>query len=206
LQLSARYEEALRSADQALAFFDTKQTVPNWQAEQVRMLLGNLQRLAGQPGAGLRTLTKAQARARTLPSYESSKRYATLLVGLALSKHDLGQSVEASSDMAQAMAIYRALSANDIDTMRCAVIIAWLDALTHSMNSDTDAAFEEAAKAYATTQPARHLSHAEIRLLRAELYKRAGRAAEARAEHAAGTQAWKATTGRDWKPPVLILH
>ena len=207
LRLAARYEDGLRPAGQALAFMDAKQPAPNWRAEKFRLMLGDLQRGSGQAEAGLRTLLTTQARARTIPGHERSKHYATLLKSLALGEHDLGRHAEAGRDMAQALAINRAeLGPGHVDVLRCAVLAAWLEAWDKAADAQAEAAFVEAAQAYATTRPAGHASHAELALLRADLHERAGRTAQAREERAMAAQAWRVAMKRDWKPPLVLLH
>ena len=163
LRRAARYEEGLHPAGQALAFLDAKQPAPNWRAETFRFTLGDLQRGLGQGEAGLRTLLTTQERIRTIPEHERSARYATLLQSLALGEHDLGRHAEADRDMAQALAIFRAeLRPGHADMLRCTVLAAWLDAWDKPADAHAEAAYVEAAKAYAATRPAGHASHAEL--------------------------------------------
>ncbi len=203
LRASAHYDEGMRLAGQELAAMDAESPNPGRQVEDLRGLLGELQRATGKPAAGLRTLSQALARSRTLEGYQT--HHATLMSWLALSKHDLGLA-EAGSDMAQALAIFRSHNPNGADTLRCAVLVAWLEALERPADHDREAAFDLAASVYAATQPVRHMSHAELALLRAELHERADLTAQARAEHAAAVLAWRTATGRAWMPPVAMLH
>ncbi|MEO8153125.1 MAG: serine/threonine-protein kinase [Rhizobacter sp.] len=205
LRAAAHYDEGARLASQELAALEAKSPNPGAQIDDLRGVLGELQRATGNPAAGLRTLSDALARSRTLAGYETTRRHATAMTWLALSKHDLGLA-EAGSDMAQALAIYRSHAPNDADTLRCAVLVAWLAALERPADADRAAAFNLAASAYAATQPLRHMAHAELALLGAELHERAGLSAQAQAEHAAAVQAWRTATGRDWKPPLAMLH
>ena len=208
LWLAARYQEGLEPATQALAFMDAKQPAAQWRAEVVRIVLGDLQRGAGQTQASLQTLLATQARVRTLAGSERSKRYAYLLVSLALTEHQLGHSADAQRDMAQARAIYIAeLGPGHADTQRCAALAAWLQALAQPADAQAQAAFSEAAQAYARQRPAGHPAHAELELLRADLMqKNGGHAPAARDAQAAAALAWRAAMGRDWKPPLVYLH
>ena len=207
LRLAARYDEGLLLAEQALAYMDAKQPAPHWRAEKIRMTLGDLQRGSGQGEAGLRTLLTAQQRASTIPGHEHSKQYALLLQSLALGEHDLGHHAEASRDMAQALAIDRAeLGPSHVDTLRCAVLAAWLEAWDKPADTQKEAAFVEAAKAYAAMGFAGPTSHADLAWLRADLHERAGHKAQAGEERAAARQAWRAAVKRDWKPPLVLLH
>ena len=205
LRAAAHYDEGVRLASQELAAMDAGSPDPSEQMENLRGVLGELQRATGNPAVGLRTLSQALARSRALAGYQTTKRHATLLTWLALSKHDLGLA-GAGSDMAQALAIFRPHGLNDADTLRCAALVAWLEALERPTDPERGAAFELAAKAYAATQPAHHMAHAELALLGAELHERAGLTAQAQTERAAAVQAWRTATGRDWKPPVAVLH
>jgi hypothetical protein len=208
LRDAGRYEEGLRPAELALAFMDAKQAAPRWVAEAVRVIWGDLQRGSGQPEAGLRTLLMTQERARTIPDHLQVKEdHALLLQSLALAHHDLGHHAEAGRDIAQALAIYRAsFGPNRIHTLRCTALAAWLSAWDRPVDATAEAAFDEAAKAYALKRPAGHPAHAELALLRADLHERAGRTAQAREERAAAAQAWRAAMKLDWKPPLVILH
>jgi len=207
LRLAARYDEGLPLAEQALAYMDAKQPAPHWRGEKARLTLGDLQRGSGQREAGLHTLLMSQERARTIPGHLQDKNYAELLQSLALAQHDLGHHAEASRDIAQALAIHRAAAApSRIDTLRCAAQAAWLAAWDRPVDAAAEAAFDEAAKAYALERPAGHPAHAELALLRADLHERAGRAKQASEERAAAAQAWRAALNRDWKPPLVLLH
>jgi hypothetical protein len=130
-----------------------------------------------------------------------------VLLSLALAQHDLGHHAEATQNVTQALAIQRAATApSRIDILRCAVVAAWLAAWDRPVDAAAEAAFEEAAKAYASERPAGHAAHAELALLRADLHERAGRTKQSGEERAAATAAWRTTMNRDWKPPLVMLH
>ena len=93
------------------------------------------------------------------------------------------------------------------DTQRCAALAAWLQALALPADAQAQAAFSEAAQAYARQRPPGHPAHAELDLLRADLLQENGdHAPAARDAQAAAALAWRAAMGRDWKPPLVYLH
>jgi hypothetical protein len=110
-------------------------------------------------------------------------------------------------DEALSLAIYRAeLGPGHVDTLRCAVLAAWLEAWDKPVDADKEKAFVDAAKAYAAAAFAGSASHAELALLGADLHERAGRTRQAGEERAAAAEAWRVVMKRDWKPPLVLLH
>jgi len=206
LRQAARFQQGIEPARAALAFADAKRAEANWQAESFRLLLGILQRGAGQSAEGLRNLQLAEARARALPGRESSERYAGILVTLALAEHAEGRTDDAELRAREARSIMQTkFGPLNEKALRVFAVHAWLQALTTAALPTAPANFEAAAAAYASSRPP-PAALAELDLMRAAELARHGDKAKADALSTTAMTAWRTATGRDWPGSLVTLH
>ncbi len=174
-----------------------------------RRLLGELQLQDGQIEASLASFALAMERGERVEGFVATTYHAELLQAWAMAFHvrgGLGDAARATDLLGRAHAIFvAALDAGNIAALRCDALLTWIRALSSEAAGTADIAFEEAAGRYAEAMPAGHLARAELLLMRSSLGRKRG-AAEADALETAGRSEWRAAVGREFRPPLTLLH
>jgi serine/threonine protein kinase len=216
LTLAKLYKGAMRPRDglpllrEGLAFLDAKYAQPMWLAEIARRLLGELLLQDGQVALALETLALAEARTQRIDGHASLTPHADLLQAKAMALHVRMQDDDAArgdAAIAQAQSIYEAaLGPDNPAVLRAAVLHHWWKALGAQNATDAISAFDSAVERYAATLPHGHVASAELLLMRADVLRRRGDPAGARALEATGTSAWRDAMGQEFLRPLTTLH
>jgi hypothetical protein len=152
----------------------------------------------------------AATNAKQLDNYTQNFAYADILQVQAMAlrlRAGSGDTQRSQTLLSQALAIFsRVLGATSPATLRCATHLAWLRALQAPTDEALAARFEQATTAFAATLPRKHVGHAELLLMKAELSLRAGATAKAREQLQAGREGWRASMDGEFKAPFIALH
>jgi eukaryotic-like serine/threonine-protein kinase len=207
MRLAGRYAEGVPLAQQGLAFFDAKYVAPTWYRVRGRWVLGELLWGAGERAAGVAALQEAVRLGAQMPGHAENTAYADVLQGLAMvlgQRGAAGDAPAAAELQQRALAIYaKALGEADAATRRARLQGHWLAWLARPQDNALNTAFDTAAAAWARQTP---LAAAEVALLRAFVWQRAGRTKAAAQEQVRAEAAWQQALGVPYSGHLLTLH
>jgi serine/threonine-protein kinase len=207
LRLAGRYAEGVPLARQGLGFLDGKYSAATWFRVRGRWILGECLWGSGARPAGLAALQEAMQLGTQLPGHAENPAYADVLQSLAVVlglRGAAGDAQAAAGLQQRATAIYASkLGPDDAATRRAQLHGQWLAWLAQPTTSALRGAFEDAAAGWAKQGT---LAAAEVALLRAAVWQRAGRASAAAHEQARGEAAWLQALGVPYGGHLLSLH
>ena len=202
---AARYEEAIPLARQALAFFDTPAAGPEQRSILGRRALGLALLGANQTLEARAVLEAMTSQVDRLGEKVSQPTRSEVLNASATFSRYVRDFSKASTQRAKACAMLEVSPGPDsVPARRCRAELAWDHAVLAPDDAVKAAAFDAAAKDYASALPPSHVARADLQLLRAELDAAAGRAPLSSV--AAAREQWRQTLGQ--KPPdrIVLLH
>ena len=203
---SGRFEDALAHAQQSLALLTAS---PHSVAKicKTRALVALLLQATGNNGA-VQEARAAVAAYAELPGHENYGSLAELLHWLAGIEHGSGNDAAGLQAAERASAIWdrRGSDAPAIHRARGAAMATWLRALANPLDGRATAEWQAASHAYAALRTSAHLSHAELKLMDAELSRASEKPREAEQSRSLGAKLWHESTGRSLPPRFVTLH